>query len=462
MTDDTLATGHSVARSPRTTPHEYLLKDLNPPPDVLLEESALYLGSDPLPVHRYLSAEFAQREMAQMWGKVWQMACHEEELLDVGDTVVYDIGRWSFVLVRSSDNSIKAYYNSCLHRGTQLRCEDGPTRELRCPFHGWAWNLDGELTDLPERWDFPHVRTEGSHLPEIRVDVWDGWVFVTIDPDTEPLLEYLEEVPRHFSRINPHGRRVGQHIVKRVDCNWKTALEAFIESYHVMQTHPQTVIATAGPDSEYDIYLGKRHFSRMITSIGVPGTGLGTYEISDQDVIDNLYSSGRVGDVDIPILGPDESARPLAADIVRQQRAQQFGVDLADVSDSELLDGIEYYIFPNFMPWVGYQVPLTYRFRPDGLNPDSAIFEVYIMEPVEDGAVREHAPKAYVMREDEEFKDIEPLIGRYSVILQQDYENFGRIRRGMQASKKQTIDLANYQESRIRHYHQTLDQYLSD
>ena len=80
-----------------------------------------------------------------------------EEIPNVGDHVLYEIVHDSLIVVRTSPTEIKAYINACLHRGTQLRKEAGSVKQFRCPFHGWTWNLNGKLTELPAAWDFPQV-----------------------------------------------------------------------------------------------------------------------------------------------------------------------------------------------------------------------------------------------------------------------------------------------------------------
>jgi phenylpropionate dioxygenase-like ring-hydroxylating dioxygenase large terminal subunit len=96
-----------------------------------------------------------------MWSKVVAVGVPCRPHPRAGDYYVYDVGPHSALIVRTTDGSIKAYYNACMHRGTQLRSPGtcGFATQLRCPFHGWTWSLDGDLVDLPDRWDFPHVAT---------------------------------------------------------------------------------------------------------------------------------------------------------------------------------------------------------------------------------------------------------------------------------------------------------------
>ena len=104
-------------------------------PTVLQTESPVYFGVADLPKERYLSREYHDREVEKMWRKVWQMACREEDIPNVGDTIVYDIADDSIVVVRVTPEQIKAYHNSCLHRGTQLVRGQTSVASLTCQFH---------------------------------------------------------------------------------------------------------------------------------------------------------------------------------------------------------------------------------------------------------------------------------------------------------------------------------------
>jgi nitrite reductase/ring-hydroxylating ferredoxin subunit len=129
-------------RSPGKTVQEIMDADVVPPPETLRRVHPMDVGSEEVPVERYISREWLALEAERLWSRVWQMACREEELVEVGDTVVYDVADLSILLVRT-EQGLRGYHNACLHRGTQLRAHDGYASELRCPFHGWTWNLDG-------------------------------------------------------------------------------------------------------------------------------------------------------------------------------------------------------------------------------------------------------------------------------------------------------------------------------
>ncbi len=461
---------HDVVKSGRSTPQMYMLQDKRPAKGPLLEESPVYLGSEDIPIDRYLSADFHAQEMEKVWRKTWQVACQESELAEVGDTVVYDIGRWSILVVRSAPDVVKAFYNSCLHRGTQLKCADGPVTEFRCPFHGWTYDLEGKMTDLPECWDFPHIDPKKTELPQVEVGIWGGWVFVNMDPNCTPLEEYLGPLRKQFEAIRPFRKYVVSHtVIKNIPANWKVTQEAFLEVYHCDEVHPQLMLATNCYDAENSVYLDGGHFnSRFITPVAVPGAG-GHFKVTEQDVIDNLFADRVRGQAALgvdreqlktPQLAEGEIARPHAVAAIRELKRSLLGADLSEASDSEIIDAIEYFCFPNFMPWAGYQNCMAYRFRPDGDDHTRSIMDVWLMNPVDDPTTPlPHASEPIVVDCEKGIGHVEAL-GRFRVVLQQDLDNLPLVQRGLRTSAKGTVSLADYQEVRIRHFHQTLDRYL--
>ena len=197
-------------------------------------ESYKWRSDADIPFERYTSPEFFKREIDRMWPRTWQWACREEHIPEAGDYYVYDIGPYSWLIVRTASGDIRAYQNACLHRGTKLKPSftDGWTPKLACPFHGWTWDLDGKLAELPCAWDFPHVAREKFNLPEARVGVWAGFVFINMDEHAMPLEEYLAPLPAHAAHAELQDRYVALHVQKELPCNWKVASEAFVESYH--------------------------------------------------------------------------------------------------------------------------------------------------------------------------------------------------------------------------------------
>jgi len=419
-------------------------------PAALREASFADPGDVVIPPERYTSRAYHDLEVARVWSRVWQMACREEDIPSVGDHVVYDVADLSLIVVRT-ESGIRAFHNSCLHRGTQLRTGAGHVDEFRCPFHGFTWSLEGALVRIPCPWDFPQVDPATFRLPEARVGVWGGFVFVNPDRDAVALEDYLEILPAHFAAWPLEERWKSAHVVRTLPCNWKVAMEAFIESYHTVAVHPQLLRTTGDSDTEYDVYPDSRHISRMITPVGVPSEHMDR-EVSDDEILRLMFST-RDGDE----VRPGASAREVIADRTRAAIAADAGEPVG-MSDTEAVDAVEYFVFPNFMPWPSYTTPLVYRFRPNGNDPDSSVMDVMLLQPVP-ASGRPPAARPRVLGPGESFADA-PELGYLGRILNQDFSTFGRIQRGLHASVRPGLTLARYQESRIRHFHATLASYV--
>jgi phenylpropionate dioxygenase-like ring-hydroxylating dioxygenase large terminal subunit len=432
---------------------EILDTDRGTVPALLREDTSAHLGSEELPRDVYYSRAAHDAEVSQMWSRVWQMVCREEDIPRIGDHVVYDLADQSLIVVRTAATEIRAYYNSCLHRGTRLRNQGGSVPELRCPFHGFTWALDGTLSDVPCRWDFPHIRDEDYRLPQARVETWGGFVFASHDPEAIPLRDYLGKVAEHFEAWPLDQRWKAAHVAKIFECNWKIAIEAFLETYHLRGVHPQNLAIAGDTNAQYDVWEGAPHTSRMLQACGVSSPHL---ELDDQAVVD---AAGRLGLADPGIrLEEGQRSRDAISDSMRARIRQGSGLDTSELSDAEVLDTIEYCVFPNLVLF-GSQCPLAYRARPYGNDPDRSIFEVMLLQPLPPDGER---PKAAALRwldADERFADVAEL-GFYGGVLDQDARFMPRIQRGLRTGPKNTITLGNYQELQIRHMRRTLASYL--
>ena len=173
----------------------------------------------------------------------------------------------SFLIVRTGPDEIKAYRNACLHRGRQLRTERGRgAKNLRCAFHGWCWELDGSVKEIPCQWDFPDVDTDDYGLPEAQVGTWHGFVFINPDRSAPPLADILGDLDDHFTFVPFERRFKAAHVRKLMPMNWKTCQEAFMESYHVVATHPTLMQSLGDANSRYDVF---GNYSRAMSAHAV-------------------------------------------------------------------------------------------------------------------------------------------------------------------------------------------------
>ncbi|PZN95812.1 MAG: (2Fe-2S)-binding protein [Alphaproteobacteria bacterium] len=442
-------------RCPGPSTRDIILADGWDVPAALTADAYDFLGDADIAFDRYISPDFFEREMRSLWPKVWQWACREEHLPAVGDYITYDVGRYSILVTRVSPTEIKAYHNSCLHRGTQLKPSEssGSATEIRCPFHGWSWQLDGSLKNIPCRWDFPHVQDAETRLPEVRVALWGGFVFINMDPDAPPLEQQLGVLPDHFSgRWDLSKRRVKLHLQKELPTNWKAATEAFLEAYHVYETHSQGLATAGDANAQYDIF--DDHVTRFVHTIGFPSPHYTTPQ-TQQEIFDKMRGGGGV------TVPEGKTARSVAAALARADIGTATGVDLAEYSDSEMLDSIEYHLFPNMCLFPGVSLPMIYRFRPIGMDPGRTMFDLMFLELVPDGTPLDYAPDPIPVSVEQSYADAPGMNPGLGAVYDQDTNNLAMQYRGFQAAFKQGETLGNYQEARIRRFHTTLDSYLA-
>lgn len=431
----------------------WLAKDTRRASEAYSRQTSFDMGTADIATTRYTSRAFHDLEVERMWSRAWQMACHETDIPEVNDYITYEIANRSWIVVRQADGSIRAFANACLHRGMQLVSGEGKLPVFVCPFHGWAWNTDGTNRGVTEKWDFPQLKDRDLCLPQAKIASWGGFVFINPDPDAQPFAEYIGELPEHFQSVPLENRRIAAHLARVVPANWKVAMEAFIESYHVSPTHPQSVPVSEYAETQYDIY--NANVSRLAT-ISIAPVSEAMKALSDQEFAD----LGARTTMREPIqLAPGQTYRGALADERRAMVGTAQGQAVDHLTDCEMLDAVEYFVFPNFMPWHGYGLPIAYRFRPHGDRHDSCIMEVYLFAPRN---LSQPAPKAAALEwlpEDRPFAESVSL-GRLGPIFDQDYANIVGVWKGLHSTQKQGLWLANYQEARIRHYHKRIDDFI--
>jgi phenylpropionate dioxygenase-like ring-hydroxylating dioxygenase large terminal subunit len=424
-------------------------------PDFLMGTAQRRLGREPLLVDRYVSPSFFAKECEKMWPEVWQFAARVEEMPNPGDYVVYENAGRSYLVVRQGDRSVRAFHNVCLHRGRKLRTDSGSANEFRCAYHGFTWNSDGSLKHIPCRWDFPDIRDEEMQLPEAQAAEWDGYIFVKENEGGPTLEEYLAPLPEQFTRWSHREAYTTAWVGKVIPANWKAVAEAFMEAYHVSATHPQIMPFTGDANSKY--MLWGDHVNLTITPFGVLSPQLeGTS--SEQEIIDNfLKYNGRVVTPGMTLtVEEDATARASMGSHNRKRFGELFGLDLDMASDAEVQDAFTYNVFPNFSPWGGFQPTVVYRWRP-WPDQDHTLMEVRLLGRLKPGETAP-VPEMQFLQPHESFAD--PL-GQLGTVLEQDMVNLPQVQGGMKASKNRVVRLSRYQESRIRHFHETLDKYLA-
>jgi len=198
------------------------------------------LRGDAITGDRYYSKAFAEAEWDHMWTRIWHVAARAAELEEAGDFVVHDFMKESVICVRQEDGSIKAFYNSCRHRGMRLVDGASSVDAFIRPYHGWRWAKDGVLAFAQDAHDFPQGDPCGKlKLKELRCDTWGGLVWYTMDDKAPSLAEFLYPMPEVYRNypMDTAVRVVWYRIA--VDANWKFVTDNFSESYHTRTVHPQ-------------------------------------------------------------------------------------------------------------------------------------------------------------------------------------------------------------------------------
>lgn len=447
-----------AARSAGESYQQMLDGEVNPVPESLRESTDTYLGSETIKVDRYFSREFMELENDKLWNRTWLVTCRETEIADPGSYFVYDIAKYSIVLTRTEAGEIKGFFNACLHRGRQLRRDCGTAREFKCPFHGFRWSLEGDFLGAPCEWDFPHIEKENFSLPQVQVDTWGGWVFINMDPDAPPLAEYLDILPKHFERWTPENTFKAMHIEKVIECNWKVAWEAFIESYHTVQTHPQILPYLGDSNSQYDCWGD--NISRTISPMGVVSPHLDDVK-PDQTVNDWLQHALWLEEGESITVPEGMSAREWLANYYFDAYSEEYGMDLHSFcTRSEIMDSILYSVFPNFAPWAGFHPNLTYRMKPYGDDPELCTMEIIVLMRYPEGQERPEDCAVQKLDKDQLFSEAEGMEGGLGRVFDQDFSNLKMVQKGLHNVQSGEIYLANYQEIRIRHFNNTLDKYV--
>ena len=192
-----------------------------------------------IPVGRYTSDEFYEIERRHLWTKVWVMAGRAEDIARPGDYMTFDELGVPILLVRGKDERVRAFYNTCQHRGAPVvRDLRGTARTLRCQYHSWTYDItDGALTQVPDERDFIDLCRGDRGLVPVACETWAGWIFVNQDRNAQPLAAWFGAVFDEMDQFQGEALRAVSVTSEVVPCNWKVTAEAFQEVYHFRHIH---------------------------------------------------------------------------------------------------------------------------------------------------------------------------------------------------------------------------------
>ncbi len=195
-----------------------------------------------LPGKRYTDPEFYALERAHLWRKSWLFAGHLDEIPEPGCYKLFESALQPVVIIHAQSGELRAFYNTCRHRGAALiREPSGKASRLVCGYHGWTYDHDGSLIALRDERDFVGLDKSCRSLYPVRIERLGKFVFVNFDQDARALVDELAEFIPQWRQFQFESLRFVRKDRFELNCNWKIAMEANMEVYHVPSIHPETV-----------------------------------------------------------------------------------------------------------------------------------------------------------------------------------------------------------------------------
>jgi len=425
-----------------------------------------------VPAEAYISRDYARAEQDRLFRKVWLQAGRVEDLRDVGDFITYDIGPDSVIIVKSGEDELSAYHNVCPHRGRRLvdipegqRNARGTRKSFICGYHGWTFGLDGENTFIEHEDDWQGSLCAGrADLGKVHVDTWGGWIWINLDPDCAPLREYLGAIPEMLDPYQLQNMRPRWRKWIIFECNWKVAMEAFCETYHVSTTHPEF--------NAFGKFRGWARNHGLHTNIGYEapkgmeedagkmrvGTGEDprlttaemqnyTWENANTNTTEKLVEvANRLKD-ELPEGTPAAEVSAYWIKTARDEDAAR-GIVWPSVDPAHTAKaGTAWQVFPNFQIGQAVQNMLCYQARPYGDDPDKCYFEAAVYELYPEG----EAPET-------NWEYTKPH--EWPPVLQQDFDNMAAVQQGMKNAGFRGAQVNPYMERAVASLHFNLSQYM--
>ena len=420
------------------------------------------LGLDRLDGDRYLSKEFMQAEWEHIWTKTWQLVTRVDDFEEPGAFFVHELGKESFLFVMGEDQQIRGFYNICQHRGNRLCIsESGILDAFTCPFHGWQWNTDGSLKHVaaPEffRQFDEGIPVDDLGLPPVKVDSWGGWLFFNMDLDACPVREYFGAIGTHLETYEFEKWHLIDYQTFEWEGNWKHAVDAFNESYHFAALHPDMVQFGEGHDIPIElwgIHSRMLNWNRTVSEV-----------VDDRETLTPLraHMMGDRRDKEGGTL--DCAAKDVhLLEISRRRAAQETShLPFKHMNDEQLVHQYHYTFFPNTTFTQTPEGGAVFRYRPHASDPGKCYYDFFIVSHLPPGAPRRERPphKIHKHAPGSDYADVfagtfDPILAN---VLAQDGSNMPTMQAGVASDSFKGMILSE-QEIRLRHFHQTVDDFI--
>ncbi|MEZ5596995.1 MAG: SRPBCC family protein [Pseudomonadales bacterium] len=325
---------------------------------------------------RYLSPDLLADEFEHVFARCWLLAGVIQDLVRTGDYVVFPIGTQQILITRHQDGSLRAFHNTCQHRGMRLVADErGNARHFRCAYHAWTYAGDGSLKAVPHRDQFTAGLDLASRgLAPVHVDTWNGLVFVHLGAQPPSLKDFLGPAADQLRAYDFASMQVVADQTCHLNCNWKAVVDNFGELYHVDFLHPQHRRFVDCCNDEVHLFANghtrragawrnrQSPLSRSAGTDGPAGSQLEAVGLNPADYTD------RIPDI--------RSAVQLHAN----ELAQSASRDLGAFTDDQLTDAWRYNFFPNAVLSFGEDYLWILRPRPHTTDPGRCEFDKLTLE----------------------------------------------------------------------------------
>jgi phenylpropionate dioxygenase-like ring-hydroxylating dioxygenase large terminal subunit len=357
-------------------------------------------GLPEIPAARYTDPVFYELEKKHLWRTRWLIAGHVDDVPEKGSYKLWQELGEPILIIRGKDNHIRAFYNTCQHRGASVvKGNCGKTTMLTCQYHHWTYDLTGELVFVPWEHEFPCLDKSKRSLVSIRCETWGNLIFINLDPNAEPLQNYLGPLEEDFNDFDLDRVKLFHKVSHDLRCNWKVLVDAFQENYHFEAVHPQTINLMLDNRRQH-VAMFKNGHSRLVPR-----------KRTDTALEAQVLDRGR----------KTEDPRH---EITREGSRT-------------------YMVFPNIIAAMAETQWFLMAFWPTGLN--TSRLETYYLAPPE------HA--------DPDSKECQEVIKSFEYVTVEDVSNLVAVQQSMETDAFRSIPLCTM-ERRIYQHHEEIDRII--
>ncbi len=236
-----------------------------------------------IPGGRYTDARFHALERDHLWRKSWLLAGHFDEVAQPGAFKLWETAGQPVLIIHARSGAINAFYNTCRHRGAAVVTEpSGRRARLTCKYHGWVYDDEGSLVAVRDPEDFADLDFSCRSLIKVRCERFGQLIFVNFDPAAPPLLDWLGPIAAEWEEFRFDKLRLIDHYSWDLKSNWKVAMEANTEVYHVKSIHPSTVAVILDDRRNVNTFYPHGH-GRMIAPNPNPPEAGGVRNVAGMD-----------------------------------------------------------------------------------------------------------------------------------------------------------------------------------